>query len=385
MHEHAELGVAAHWRYKEGGKGHGDFERKVAWMRQLLEQREGEEADRLIAGLHTELVSDRVYLLTPKGEVVDLPKGGTVLDFAYHVHTEVGHRCRGAKVNGRIVPLDFAPASGDRVEIITGKVAEPRRDWLQVGNSYLASGRARDKVRSWFHKLDHARNLEYGKELLEKELRRLSLLNADLQPALDKLRVGSAEELYVGLALGDIGPGQVSRALHDHAQGDKPAEPAKPPRSTRKAAKGRFTVEGVGNLLTQLAKCCQPVPGDPIVGYLTRGKGVSIHREGCQAGQRLLAAQPDRRLPVNWGEAANARYEVKVVVRAYDRKWLLKDLTTLVAQAEINIPSIASQIDSSRGTAEITLGLQVRDFAQLSDLLGRLHALPGVQDVRRLG
>ena len=141
----------------------------------------------------------------------------------------------------------------------------------------------------------------------------------------------------------------------------------------------------MGNLLTQLAKCCQPVPGDPIVGYLTRGKGVSIHRESCQAAQRLLAAQPDRRLPVNWGEAANARYEVKVLVRAYDRKWLLKDLTTLVAQADINSPSVASQIDSARGTAEITLGLQVRDFAQLSDLLGRLHALPGVQEVRRLG
>jgi GTP pyrophosphokinase len=385
MHEHAELGVAAHWRYKEGGKGHGDFEKKVAWMRQLLESRDADEPGQLLAGFNTELVADRVYLLTPRGEVVDLPKGGTVLDFAYHVHTEVGHRCRGAKVNGRIVPLDYAPTSGDRVEIITGKVAEPRRDWLQAGNAYLRSSRARDKVRGWFHKLDRARNLDFGRELLEKELRRLSLLHADLQPALEKLKVASTEELYVALALGDVGPGQVSRALHEHAQGEKPEAP-KPARAPAKAKnRGRFTVEGVGNLLTQLAKCCQPVPGDPIVGYLTRGKGVSIHRESCQAGQRLLAAQPDRRLPVNWGEAANARYEVKVLVRAYDRKWLLKDLTTLVAQADVNIPSVASQIDSARGTAEITLGLQVRDFAQLSELLGRLHALPGVQDVRRLG
>ena len=385
MHEHAELGVAAHWRYKEGGKGHGDFEKKVAWMRQLLEARE-DEGGELLAGFNTELVADRVYLLTPKGEVVDLPRGGTVLDFAYHVHTDVGHRCRGAKVNGRIVPLDFAPSSGDRVEIITGKNSEPRRDWLQAGNKYLVSGRARDKVRGWFHKLDHARNLEYGKELLDKELRRVALLHADLAPALEKLRVGSTDELYVGLALGDIGPGQVSRALHDHAQGDKPvAEPTRPARAAKKSSTGRFTVEGVGNLLTQLARCCQPVPGDPIVGYLTRGKGVSIHRESCQAGQRLLAAQPDRRLPVNWGEGAGARYEVKVLVRAFDRKWLLKDLTTLVAQAEVNIPSIASHIDGAGGTAEITLGLQVRDFAQLSALLGQLHALPGVQEVRRLG
>jgi GTP pyrophosphokinase len=385
MHEHAELGVAAHWRYKEGGKASGEFERKVAWMRQLLESREGDDERQLLAGFNTELVADRVYLLTPKGEVVDLPKDGTVLDFAYHVHTEVGHRCRGAKVNGRIVPLDFKPASGDRVEIITGKVSEPRRDWLQAGNKFLASGRARDKVRGWFHKLDHARNLEYGRELLDKELRRVALLHADLAPALDKLRMGSTDELYVALALGDVGPGQVSRALHDHAQGDKPAEPARPVRSAKKSSTGRFTVEGVGNLLTQLAKCCQPVPGDPIVGYLTRGKGVSIHRVGCQAGQRLLAAHPDRQLPVNWGEAAGSRYEVKVLVRAFDRKWLLKDLTNLVAQAEVNIPSIGSQVDTARGFAEITLGLQVRDFAQLSELLGKLHALPGVQDVRRLG
>jgi GTP pyrophosphokinase len=386
MHEHAELGVAAHWRYKEGGKSSSEFERKVAWMRTLLEQREGDDDGQLLAGFNTELVVDRVYLLTPRGEVIDLPKDATVLDFAYHVHTEVGHRCRGAKVNGRIVPLDFKPSSGDRVEIITGKVAEPRRDWLQ-GGRFLASGRARDKVRSWFHKLDRARNLEDGRELLEKELRRVALLNADLQPALDKLKLADLDELHVAIALGDVGPGQVSRALHDAAQAAKGPEAQKPAAKpvARKAPPGRFTVEGVGNLLTQLSKCCQPVPGDPIIGYLTRGKGVSIHRESCQSVQRLLAAAPERQLPVNWGEGAHARYEVRVQVRAFDRKWLLKDLTTLVAQAEVNIPSIASQIDSARGTAEITLGLHVRDFAQLSELLGRIHALPGVQDVRRLG
>ena len=394
MHEHAELGVAAHWRYKEGGKGEASFERKVAWMRQLLEVREGDDETTLLSGFNTALLEDRIYLLTPKGEVVDLPQGGTVLDFAYHVHTEVGHRCRGAKVNGRIVPLDFKPASGDRVEILTSKTGEPRRDWLLASNGFLISGRARDKVRAWFHKLDGARNLQAGKEMLDKELRRVAMLHADLSPALEKFRLGSVDELQLALALGDIGPSQVSRVLHDHAQAllqahapPKPAErvpkPITRPRTADKAS--RFTVEGVGNLLSQLARCCQPVPGDAIAGYLTRGRGVSIHRRNCASLQRLINAQPERELPVNWGQAASSRYEVSVQIRAFDRKWLLKDLTNVIAQAEVNILGISSQADESRGLAEIRLTLKVSDFEQLSQLLGRLDAVPGVQDARRLG
>ena len=394
MHEHAELGVAAHWRYKEGGKGEASFERKVAWMRQLLEPREGDDETTLLAGFSTALLEDRIYLLTPKGEVVDLPQGGTVLDFAYHVHTEVGHRCRGAKVNGRIVPLDFKPASGDRVEILTNKTGEPRRDWLLASNGFLASGRARDKVRAWFHKLDRVRNVQAGKEMLERELRRVAMLHADLTPALEKFHLASVEELQLALALGDFGPSQVSRALHDHAQAQlqalappKPAErtpkPSARPRADDKAS--RFTVEGVGNLLSQLARCCQPVPGDAITGYLTRGRGVSIHRRNCANLQRLISAQPERELPVNWGQPASSRYEVSVQIRAFDRKWLLKDVTNVIAQAEVNILGISSQADESRGLADIRLTLKVSDFEQLSQLLGRLDAVPGVQDARRLG
>ncbi len=395
MHEHAELGVAAHWRYKEGGKAEASFERKMAWMRQLLEGREGEGDDgtALLAGFNTALIEDRVYLLTPRGEVIDLPQKSTVLDFAYAVHTEVGHRCRGAKVNGRIVPLDFQPSTGDRVEIITSKTGEPRRDWLLAANGFLASSRARDKVRAWFHKLDRARNLQAGKELLDKELRRVAMTQVDIAPVLEKLKVDSVDDLHVALALGDIGPSQVSRALHDHAQAlllaSQPAKPtpvAKPVARKRVAADAsRFTVEGVGNLLVQLARCCQPVPGDAIIGYLTRSKGVSIHRRSCTSGQRLVAAQPERALPVNWGEAAKSRYEVNVVVRAYDRKWLLKDITNLIAQAEVNILSINSRADEARGLAEIGLVLKVSDYEQLSELLGKLDAVPGVQDARRLG
>jgi GTP pyrophosphokinase len=395
MHEHAELGVAAHWRYKEGGKGEASFERKVAWMRQLLEVREGDDETTLLSGFNTALLEDRIYLLTPKGEVVDVPQGGTVLDFAYHVHTEVGHRCRGAKVNGRIVPLDFKPASGDRVEIMTNKTGEPRRDWLLASNGFLVSSRARDKVRAWFHKLDRGRNLQAGKELLDKELRRVAMLHADLAPVLEKFRLDNAEELQLALALGDLGPSQVSRALHEHAQAAlqalapaKPAEraPPKPVARPRSAdAASRFTVEGVGNLLSQLARCCQPVPGDAIVGYLTRGRGVSIHRRNCASLQRLIGAQPERELPVNWGQAASSRYEANVQIRAYDRKWLLKDITNVIAQAEVNILSVSSHADEARGLAEIRLTLKVSDFEQLSQLLGKLDAVPGVQDARRLG
>ena len=387
MHEHAELGVAAHWRYKEGGSSDASFERKVAWMRQLLEQRDNDASHDLLAGFSTELIEDRVYLLTPKGEVFDLPHGSTVLDFAYHVHTEVGHRCRGAKVNGRIVTLDFKPSSGDQIEIITSKVSEPRRGWLMSSNGFLVSGRARDKVRAWFHKIDRARNLQAGRDILEKELRRVALLHADLAPILEKFRLPNTEELYLALALGDVGPNQVSRALHEHQQTSKLPEVIKttPRKYAIKKNAGQFTVEGVGNLLTQLARCCQPVPGDEISGYLTRGRGVSIHRTSCASLCRLMSLHEERCLPVNWGQSDKSRYLVNVVVRAFDRKWLLKDITNIIGQNEVQIQGVDSKIDSSHGMAEINFLLKVNDFEQLSDLLGRLNAVPGIQEARRLG
>ena len=411
MHAHAELGVAAHWRYKEIGSGSGvsagsgagdaGFERKVAWMRQLLERNEADAGDAdpedaaLDAGLRSDLIEERVYLLTPKGEVIDLPRGGTVLDFAYHVHTEVGHRCRGAKVNGRIVPLTFQPASGDRVEIMTAKTGEPRRDWLMASQGFLASSRARDKVRAWFHKLDRARNLQAGRELLERELKRLALrtpdlASAELAPVLQRFHLDSIEDLHVAVALGDVGPSQVARALHEHAQTQQRKTPAVRPEpastvAVQRAARpsDRFIVEGVGNLLTQLARCCQPVAGDAIVGYLTRARGVSIHRENCAALQRLVAAHPERELPVEWGERGAASYAVDVLIRALDRTALLKDLSNLIAQHGVHVLAVNSRIDPARGLAELRFTLKVRDFEQLGQLLSRLHAVAGVHEARR--
>ncbi|WP_372018738.1 RelA/SpoT family protein [Pseudoxanthomonas sp. 10H] len=395
MHEQAELGVAAHWRYKEtggsaAGKGAGRaFERKIAWMRQLLEQAsEGGRDEGLAGALDAELVEERVYALTPKGEVVDLPQGATPLDFAYHVHTMVGHRYRGAKVNGRIVPLGHRLRSGDRVEIMTGKEPDPRRDWLLPANGYLASGRSRDKVRAWFHKLDRSRNVQAGREMLERELKRLGLHHADLAPVAKKFHAETVDDLYIQVALGDVGPHQVGRALHELERAAAPQPPpatARPvPRQARKKkTDSGFTVQGVGNLLVQLARCCQPVPGEPIAGYLTRARGVTVHRADCAAFARLAAGQPQRVLPVEWGRAGGG-YDVDVAVSGVDRKWLLKDVTTVIAQEDAHVADIRSDVRPD-GRVQLRMRLRVSDYGQLSTLLGKLDALPGVEHAQRMG
>jgi len=396
MHEQAELGVAAHWVYKEtggsaGGKGAGKaFERKIAWMRQLLEQATSDGArdgEGLAGALDAELVEERVYALTPKGEVIDLPQGATPLDFAYHVHTMVGHRYRGAKVNGRIVPLGYQLHSGDRVEIMTAKEPDPRRDWLLPANGYLASGRSRDKVRAWFHKLDRSRNVQAGREMLERELKRLGLHHADLAPVARRFHAETVDDLYIQVALGDVGPNQVGRALHEleRAAEAPPVNPIplRPPRRVARKASTGFTVQGVGNLLVQLARCCQPVSGEPIAGYLTRTRGVTVHRTDCIAFSRLAAAHPQRVLPVEWGSGGGG-YEVDVAVNGIDRKWLLKDVTTLIAQEDAHVSDISSDLRPD-GRLQLKLRLRVSDYGQLSTLLGKLDALPGVERAQRLG
>jgi GTP pyrophosphokinase len=391
MHAQAELGVAAHWKYKEGGKGaEKAFDRKITWMRQLLEQaQDAANPEDLAGALDAELIEDRVYALSPKGEVMDLPAGATPLDFAYHVHTMVGHRCRGAKVNGRIVPLTYRLRSGDRVEIMTARDADPRRDWLLPANGFLASSRSREKVRTWFHKLDRARNVQAGRELLDRELKRLGLQQADLMLAARRFHADSVDDLYIQVALGDTGPSQVSRALLEaEKEKHQPAAVAPPlPRPTaRREGIGRsdFTVQGVGNLLVQLARCCQPVAGEPITGYLTRTRGVTVHRADCPALARLSAAHPERVLPVEWGRAG-AGYEVDVMVRAMDRRWLLKDITNLIAQEDAYVLNINSDPLRDSGRMQLRLRLKVSDYGQLSTLLGKLDALPGVDEARRMG
>ena len=384
MHAHAEGGIAAHWRYKEGGGADAEFERKIAWMRQLLEAKgDADDDTALLAGFRTDILEDRVYLLTPQGQVLDLAHGATVLDFAYHVHTDVGHRCRGAKVNGRIVSLSHQPVSGDRVEILTGKTIEPRRDWLSPQHGFLNTHRAQQKVRAWFRHADQAANLAAGRALLDKELKRLALTHVELDTLPQKFQHNTLDDFLIALALGEITAGQVARALHEtHAP--TPANPPPPPPRAPRRGKDAVVIEGVGNLLTVLARCCQPLPGDAIAGYITRGKGVSIHRADCASFARLRARDPARVIEVEWGGARAQAYDVDVLVRGYDRKWLHKDVTNVIAAANAHMIAVNTRVDTASGLATMNFALRVADFEQLSTLLGRLAAVPNVIEARRL-
>jgi GTP pyrophosphokinase len=384
MHAHAELGVAAHWRYKEGGGGDASFERKVAWMRQLLDAKEeGDDDSALLAGLRTDLHEDRVYLLTPRGEVMDLPRGATVLDFAYHVHTDVGHRCRGAKVNGRIVPLTFQPASGDRIEILTAKEKAPRRDWLSAQHGFLTTHRALEKVRAWFKRVDLVANLSAGRAILDKELKRLALSNVELDSLPPRFNHRQLDDFLVALALGDISAAQVARALHEMIAPPKPA-PAPALRPPKAGTKDALTIDGVGNLLTQLARCCQPLPGDAVMGFITRGRGVSVHRADCASLARLRVRDPSRVIEVEWGNRREQAYEVDVLVKGYDRKWLHKDITNVIASANAHLLAVNTRVDPVSGLATMNFALRVTDYGQLSSLLGKLAAVPNVIEARRL-
>ena len=383
MHAHAERGVAAHWRYKEGGGTDQEFERKISWMRQLLETKDdNDDESALLAGFKTDILEDRVYLLTPQGQVMDLPRNATVLDFSYAVHTDVGHRTRGAKVNGRIVPLSFQPASGDRVEILTGKVKEPRRDWLSAHHGFLTTHRALQKVRAWFKRVDHDANLAAGRAILDKEFKRLALHNIDLESLPPKFAQKNLDDFLVALALGEITPSHVARALHETATPPQPA--AAPPPRPIKRDKDAVVIEGVGNLLTSLARCCQPLPGDAIVGYITRGKGVSIHRADCASYARLRARDPARAIDVEWGGARHQAYDVDVLVKGYDRKGLHKDVTNVIAAANVHLLAATARVDIASGLATMDFALRVSDYEQLSMLLGRLSNVPNVIEARRL-
>jgi GTP pyrophosphokinase len=385
MHAYAELGFAAHWRYKEGSGGDASFERKIAWMRQLLDGREEQDDDSaLLAGFRTDVIEDRVYLLTPKGQVLDLPKGATVLDFAYVIHTDVGHRCRGAKVNGRIVPLTFQPNSGDRIEILTGKTAEPRRDWLSAHHGFLQTARSRNKVRNWFRQADRELNIAAGRSVLDRELKRLAMHNVDLDKLPARFQLRSVDDLYEALALGDVTPTQIARTLHEGDRAEESHTP-KPVPATRPAAPGKdaLVIEGVGNLLSVLARCCQPVPGDDVVGFITRGRGVSVHRSDCVQLQRLRDLDADRIIDVEWGGGRQRAYEVNVVVRGYDRKGLHKDVSNVIASANVQILAIDARVDQAHNEVTMNLALRVADFGQLSSLLGQLHAVPNVIEAQR--
>ena len=382
MHEHAELGVAAHWRYKEGVRDSG-YDRKIQWLRELLAPAAEAEADQdFLDRIRGELFEDRLYVLTPKGDIVDLPRGATPIDYAYHVHTNLGHRCRGARINGRMVPLDYKLNNGEVVEIIAAKQAQPSRDWLMEQLGYLASPRSRSKVRAWFRQQDEGRNRIEGRDLLERELGRLGLAHAlPLPELLDEMKATSADALYLGLGTGDVSIAQVSgaiqRRLRARAAEAPAAAPVPGPAPRRKAAAG-LQVEGVGDLACTYARCCNPVPPQPIAGYVTVGRGVTVHRADCASLERMRQRQPERVLAVDWGSAGERGFMVDITVEAFDRRGLLRDITGLLADEKISIERVNSASDPATNTADITLAVSIKGLEELSRVLLRLKSLPNV-------
>jgi GTP pyrophosphokinase len=392
MHEHAELGVAAHWRYKEGGPTDPAFDNKIAVMRQLLDSSDEDLDDQsLLDSFQSATSEDRVYVLTPQGQVVDLTAGSTVLDFAYHVHTEVGHRCRGAKVNGRIVPLTHVVNTGDRVEILTGKQPKPSRDWLNPRLGYISGARARAKVRQWYKRESRDDNLRAGKDALEVEVRRVGFAPSDLKDVLEKFNLGSVDDLYVAVGNGDLTSGQIFNALArmKAEQTEPQAEDLvtrTPVRQRSASGKGRddIVIEGVGNLMTTIGRCCHPVPGDPVVGYVTQGRGVTIHREDCGQVVHWRAENSPRLLMVQWGAKPETNYSVLVLVKAFDRRDLIRDISTVLSAAETQVTDISSRLDETVDEVTIRLKVRVKDYEQLSDLLSRLGNVTNVIEARRL-
>ncbi len=384
MHEHAELGVAAHWRYKEGGRANPAYEQKIVWLRQLLEPGERQESDGdFLERVRSEMFEDRVYALSPRGEVIELQRGSTPLDFAYHLHTDLGHRCRGAKVNGRMVPLNTVLANGDQVEIVTAKQGNPSRDWLVPSLGYLASPRNRSKVRAWFRKLDEDQNRQQGKQILERELQRLAIHSVTLPELIGEFNFTTADQLYLAIGEGEINVAQIIGAIQRRAKPQELPSPVSRRPSVRAKETSGITIEGVGDLLSSFARCCSPVPPESIAGYITLGRGVSIHREDCCSFRRLQASHPERVLAVEWGKAGERAFPIDVIVRAFDRRGLVRDISAVLADSKINIQAMNVTTDERDGVAEIALRMTVRDLEELSRVLGRIQGLPNIVSARR--
>jgi GTP pyrophosphokinase len=382
MHRQAELGVAAHWRYKEGGGTPAAFDQKIRFLRQLLDP--GSDSGDLLDQIRDDVFEDRVYAVSPKGDIVELPADATPLDFAYYVHTQVGHRCRGAKVNGRIVPLTYKVQNGDKIEIITGSQPQPSRDWLSPRLGYLASSRSRAKVRNWFRQQDRDQHLRQGREILERELARLNVRDVATDSIAMQLRFGNADALCVALGAGDLTPAAVATALQQlrGVDRDKPLMRRRPAQRKTGQTDG-VAVSGVGDLMCNFARCCRPVPPEPISGYITQGRGVSIHRQDCGNFLGLNQRHPERIIEVNWGRSEAATYPADLTLRAYDRSGLIRDISTILADEGANVTDMKSKTDKKTLETVMEISVEIRDLPTLSTAIARLEQLPNVITVQR--
>jgi GTP pyrophosphokinase len=384
MHQNSEYGIAAHWRYKEGGtKQDSKYEQHVLWLRQMMEwNTDVNDAQEFVDSMKSDVFEDRVYVFTPKGDIVDLPAGSTPIDFAYHVHTDIGHRCRGAKIDGKLVPLDHIFKTGERVEVLTSKQGGPSRDWLNHNLGLVKTQRARSKIKAWFKREDREQNLNQGRSMLERELRRLSLHDINLENLARDMEFKTTDDMFVELGLGELSLNKIINLIDDGE-----LEPDTITTSTPKAeieTTGAVSVVGLRGLLTNIAKCCNPMPGDAIVGYITRGRGATIHRMDCP--NILQSNEKERLVKVSWGSHSRT-YPVPIRITAFDRQGLMGDISNLLTTEGVNIIDVNVRVNQDKiqaDTANIKLIVEVRDLAQLSRVLARLETLDNVLDAQRV-
>jgi guanosine-3',5'-bis(diphosphate) 3'-pyrophosphohydrolase len=379
MHQNAEYGIASHWRYKEGGK-HSDanYEQRVNYLRNMMEWRSDvSDAHEFVEGMKTDVFQDRVYVFTPRGDIIDLSAGSTPIDFAYHVHTDIGHRCRGARVNGKLSPLYQELKTGDQVEILTAKRGGPSRDWLNANLGLVKTQRARTKIKAWFKKQEDEQNLSQGRVTLERELQRLGISETNFEKMARELGFKVPDELFIAVGCGDLSVNKVIKQIADTEETADFLEITKSLHDT-KTSTDSVEVVGLKGLLSSMARCCNPMPGDQIVGYITRGRGATIHRQDCP--NVLRRKDKERLLQVAWGQVEQT-FAVPITVKAYDRQGLMGDISTLLQNEGVNIADVS--VNFNRSVADLKLVVEVRDLAQLSRVLTRIESLPNVVEAQR--
>ncbi len=379
MHDFAELGVAAHWSYKEGGKHNAAIEKSIASLRKLLEEKNYDEA--LGENFRNELFSDRVYVLTPAGKLIDLVKGSTPLDFAYAIHSEIGHRCRGAKINGRIVPLTYNLKSGEQVEILTAKEGGPNHNWIDPNLGYLKSSNAISKVKSWFKNQQQTQNIAAGKAILDKEIQRLGIKSPNLPELAKYFKQQDTDKLFEALGRSDINPRQLAGFFKIPELEQEPETRIITSPRKKTAAKSLVSVDGIDNVLTSFASCCTPVQGDDIIGYISHKKGITVHRKNCENILSLGPEKQARLITVSWG-SEKVSHAVPIVIQAFNASNVLGDITQILAQAKIHISNMMMNTHPDFSTV-INLTIQVENTDQLSQVLSKLSCVSNVVEVKR--
>jgi len=382
MHQVAEYGIAAHWRYKEERKRDAVFEEKINWLRQLMDWRqELADAQAFVDSLKTDVFQDQVYVFTPKGDIVDLPAGATPIDFAYRIHTDIGHRCRGAKVNGRLVGLDYALKTGDQVQILTAKQGGPSRDWLNPQLGYVRTARAREKIRAWFRKQARAESIVQGREVLEKELHRLGLERVSFEEVAALFNYEHVDDFLAAIGYGDINTQQIALKVAELGAEAEEEELALPKVAPPPAPMTGVRIDGLSGLLTRVARCCNPLPGERVIGFITRGRGITIHRRDCP--NVLRTRDQERLIEVSWGDDKQEVYPVMVRILAYDRPGLVRDIADIVASEGVNMSAASAVTSKKDHTAIITATLEISGMPQLSRILHKVERLPNVIEARR--